>query len=205
MRGRRADPPQLQAAKGNPGKRLTKAERAQAEANRLAESLASAPAESGDPLSPPVMMLDERLKPAITVWRSLSGELGKMNVLTVVDRFTFAIYCLSVADYFAAVDDILDNGQTYWATTHGGNKMKRVNPAVAIKERLAKFIFDAGAEFGLTPLARYSLLREQAAYGGGALPPPQNRPPQGSEVSPQSDVEDLIGFAQRLDSPPRLQ
>jgi P27 family predicted phage terminase small subunit len=193
----------LQAAKGNPGKRLTKAEKAQAEADRLAQALASAPAESGDVLAPPTMMLDERLKPAITVWRSLASDLAKMNVLTVLDRHAFAVYCIAVADYYAAVNDVLANGQTYLATTDKGNKMRRTNPAVAIKERLAKFVFDAGAEFGLTPLTRYSLLREQAAHGGGQLP--QNVSNEDPQSAPQSSADDLIGFAQRIDSPPLLQ
>lgn len=195
----------MQAAKGNPGKRLTKAEKALAEANRLASLLAAAPPESGSPLAPPVIMLDERLKPAITVWRELAGELGRMNLLTTVDRFTFSVYCIAVADYYAAVDDILANGHVYWATTHGGNKLRRANPSVAIKERLGKFIFDAGAEFGLTPLTRYSLLREQAGFGGAPNQNPGAPQKPAETASPTHDDQDLIGYAQRLDSAPTLQ
>lgn len=205
--GRRRDTPEIQAAKGNPGKRLSKAEKALAEAHRLAALLAAAPSEPGNPLAPPVIMLDERLKPAVTVWRELAAELGRMNILTTLDRFTFSVYCIAIADYYAAVDDILANGQVYWARTHGGNKLRRANPSVAIKERLAKFIFDAGAEFGLTPLTRYSLLREQAGFGGGPNTNPGAQPskPNDAPPSPNQDDQDLIGYAQRLDSAPTLQ
>ncbi|OBS51147.1 hypothetical protein A8B73_17660 [Methylosinus sp. 3S-1] len=185
----------MQAAKGAPGKRLSKAERARLEAERLAAVIAAAPAESTDPFAPPVMLLDERLKPALTVWRELAGELRQLNIVRTLDRYTFAVLCLSIADYMAAVDNILVNGAQYWAKTHGGNKMLRTNPAVLVKERLGKFIFDAAAEFGLTPLRRYALLREQSQYGGGP------RAPAAPAEAAAKDT-DLIGLAAVHDAEP---
>lgn len=199
--GRRPDTPQMQAAKGGPGKRMSKADRALAEAERLAGVIAAAPAESSDPFAPPVMLLDDRLKPALTVWRDLAAELREMHIVQSLDRYAFAVLCISIADYFAAVDNILVNGAQYWAKTHGGNKMLRVNPAVMVKERLAKFIFDATAEFGLTPLRRYALLREQSQYGGGPRPGGGASAPETREPSAGAD-DDLIGLASRHDSKP---
>lgn len=199
--GRRKDTPRMQAAKGSPGKRMSKADRALAEAERLASVIAAAPAESSDPFAPPAMLLDERLKPALTVWRELAAELKQFNIVSNLDRYTFAVLCISVADYMAAVDNILVNGPQYWAKTHGGNKMLRTNPAVMVKERLGKFIFDAAAEFGLSPLRRYALLREQSAYGGGSMSAGVAHSADAPALT-CADDEDLIGLAARRNSPP---
>ncbi|MGJ0505620.1 MAG: P27 family phage terminase small subunit [Methylocystis sp.] len=180
---------------------MSKADRALAEAERLASVIAAAPAESSDPFAPPAMLLDERLKPALTVWRELAAELKQFNIVSNLDRYTFAVLCISVADYMAAVDNILVNGPQYWAKTHGGNKMLRTNPAVMVKERLGKFIFDAAAEFGLSPLRRYALLREQSAYGGGSMSAGVAHSADAPALT-CADDEDLIGLAARRNSPP---
>lgn len=182
---------------------MSKADRALAEAERLASVIAVAPAESSDPFAPPVMLLDERLKPALAVWRDLAVELRDLHIVKSLDRYTFAVLCISIADYFAAVDNILVNGAQYWAKTHGGNKMLRVNPAVAIKERLGKFIFDAAAEFALSPMRRYALLREQSQCGGGPRPGAGDRMPETSKPGARDD-EDLIGLASRCGSKPPM-
>jgi hypothetical protein len=51
-RGRTAASPELEKARGYPGKRKSKADAALEQAARLAEMLAAAPAASGDPLAP---------------------------------------------------------------------------------------------------------------------------------------------------------
>lgn len=200
--GRKPDTPQMQAAKGNPGKRMTKAERAVAESARIAELIAAAPAESSDSFAPPAMLEDERFAPALRVWRELVPELRALNILSTLDRQAFAVFCVAVGDYWQAVDDIRTRGMTYMATTHSGNKMLRVNPAVSVKERLGKFIFDASAEFGLTPLRRYNLMREMAAHGGMPNPNAGAHRPADEPASVARDDDDLIGRATRLDSTP---
>jgi P27 family predicted phage terminase small subunit len=195
----------MQAAKGSPGKRMSKGDRALAEAQRLAALVAALPAESSDPFSPPAILLDERLAPALVVWRELAAELKKFNIVSALDRYTFAVFCITVADYMAAVDNVLVNGPCHSVKTIAGDKMMRTNPAVKIKERLGRFIFDAAAEFGLSPLRRYALLREQSAYGGGAIAPAASAS-HDAQAPHSSDHDDLIGLAARRNSPaPTLQ
>jgi P27 family predicted phage terminase small subunit len=203
--GRRPDTPAMQAAKGSPGKRMSKADRAQAEAARVASMIAAAPAELGDALAPPQMMLDPRLAPAIAVWRELVPELRSMNILKSVDRLVFAMFCLLVADYWAARKDVLENGHyTWWQPAHG-NKKRIKSPAADDAVHLTKVILDMAKEYALTPLARYALLREQSAHG--VVTAHQSADAHGAAPSTAAaDDDDLIGLAARRNSPaPTLQ
>ena len=64
--GRRPDSPAVQHAKGNPGKRLTKADRQRQESERIASLMAAAPS-NGDPLAPPAFQ-------ARAKWRADSAD-----------------------------------------------------------------------------------------------------------------------------------
>lgn len=199
--GRRPDTQQMQDAKGNPGKRMSKAERARAEAARVAGMIAAAPAESADAFAPPQMMLDPRLAPAIAVWRELVPDLRSMNILKTVDRLVFAMFCLLVADYWAARKDVLENGHYMWWQPAHGNKKRVKSPASDDVVHLTKVILDMAKEYALTPLARYALLREQSAHGAGSTLQSTNAH-GAAPASAAADSDDLIGLASRSDSAP---
>jgi hypothetical protein len=71
-----SDLPELQAAKGFPGKRRPKVQRQIEEAQKLAALLASAPAEPGDRLAPPALITDPRLAATLAVWRDYTPRLA---------------------------------------------------------------------------------------------------------------------------------
>ena len=97
-------------AKRQPKKRITKTERAIAEAERLARLLADAPAASPGALAPPALLADPRLAPALRFWNGHAEQLCAIGTLKALDRFTFAMFCIYVGEFIAAEDDILAQG-----------------------------------------------------------------------------------------------
>lgn len=165
-RGRKPDAPALQAAKGNPGRRRKTKE---TPADRAAALLA-APPTSSDPLAPPAFLADTKLRPALAIWCELVPELRRLNLLAPLDRHTFAMYCVHLADWIAATKDISNNGHSYTAqNVTGTGELNRLNPAVRARELAERHILDIGSRFGLDPASRYKLLRDQGAVPSGGL------------------------------------
>jgi phage terminase small subunit len=140
---------------------MTRAERAIAEAERLAGMLAAAPAIDGVPLSPPAFFADPRLKPVLTVWLDEVVLLSRRGMIEDVDRYQFALYCVYVVEFFAATEDILVNGYSMPVKTVSGDRMLRENPSVSRRDVAAKMILELSRRFGKTALDRYALLRTQ--------------------------------------------
>lgn len=202
--GRRPDRPEVQAAKGFPGKRRTKTERAIAEAERLAGLLAAAPAAGGDPLAPPSFLDNKLLAPALAVWRDYAPRLANNNLLERVDRYHFALFCVYMGEWLMAHEDILASGYSRMVKTVSGDLMPRESPSVGRRDIAMTWIMKLSPKFGLTPLDRFQLFKDQssvphndlfAAQGGRpAAPNPDNQP--------GSDDDDVIGSMGRFDSPP---
>ncbi|WP_374307214.1 P27 family phage terminase small subunit [Methylocella sp.] len=207
--GRRKANPDDQKAQGFPGKRRTKVERQIEQAEKLAALLASAPAESGDRLAPPALLLDPRCAPALGVWRDYTPRLAKLNLFGELDRHTFAIFCVYSAEFAAAQQDILDNGYSRNVKTVSGDLMPRVNPSVDRRDTAQKIILEMARRFGLTPLDQMQLLGQQAALPMGGLFAGQSvRPVAGAaadQPSPQPETappaQDVVGVLDQLDSP----
>jgi P27 family predicted phage terminase small subunit len=203
--GRRRDSPDLQAAKGYPGKRRSKTERQIAEAEALAALLAAAPSESGDRLAPPVLLTDPRCAPALAVWRDYVPRLAKINLFGELDRHTFAIFCVYCAEFAAAQQDILERGYSRDVKTVSGDVMPRVNPSVDRRDTAQKIILEMAKRFGLTPLDKYALIGAQSANPGALFDPPAQQPSRQESSSPEPPAtghDDLIGLANRFDSAP---
>lgn len=195
-RGRRADAAELQEAKGNPGKRMNKAARQIAAAEAMAKMLGTAPGRENDPLAPPVF-LDQRFAPALAVWNDYAPRLADRNLLDPLDRHTFALFCVWLGEFVTANEDIARNGYSRLVKTVSGDKMPRENHAVARRDTAMKYVLDLSKRFGLTPLDRYALIRDQAAGRGGGL--------FGREApSPDSTAaeDDPIGALDGMDSAP---
>lgn len=142
--------------------RLTAADRAIAEANRLAGLLADAPSENNDPLAPPAFIADPRLAPALQVWKDHAPRLHDLGLFNSLDRRTFAMLCVYVAEFVAANEDILAHGYSIMVpTVAGGAKgaMPRLNPSVARRDTAMDYILDFSRRFGLTPMDRFGLMR----------------------------------------------
>lgn len=209
-RGRTAASPDLEKAKGYPGKRKSKADAALEQAQRLAEMIAAAPAASGDPLAPPAF-IDARSAPALRIWRDLAPTLVATGRLTEEDRFVFAQFCVYAGEWVAANEEVLSKGFSQKVKTVAGGFMERTRPAVAIRERAFDVVAKLAEKFGLTPRDRYSLFKDQAAAGLGGLFGQQraaaqseaDAPEQGAATPPAGE-DDPIGQLSRLDSAPPL-
>lgn len=195
--GRRPDTPQMQDSKGNPGKRMSKAARALAEAERLAALMAAAPAESNNPLAPPAILEIPALLPALEVWRRYVPRLRDMNIIKPeIHRDMFALFCIHLADYYKAVQEVAEKGSEYRTKT-GFIRPRR---AALLKEHLPPVLMDMSKKWGLTAIDFYSLIREQAAHGSAPVTAPV-RDINGS-ASTHGDDNDLVGMAARSDSIP---
>lgn len=207
-RGRTAASPQLERAKGYPGKRKSKADAQLEHAAKLAEMLAAAPAASGDPLAPPAF-IDARSAPALRIWADLAPTLVATGRLTEEDRFVFAQFCVYAGEWVAANEEVLTKGFAQRVKTVAGGYMERTRPAVAIRERAFDVVAKLAEKFGLTPRDRYSLFKDQAAAGLGGLFGPGSHAREGAEEPAQGAAagpseEDPIGLLGRLDSAPPL-
>lgn len=158
--GRRADPPELQDAKGNPGKRLSKAARRQAQNERVAAMLAKSPL--AGPVEPPAAFSEPVYADALRVWREWGPELEKTNRLQPLHRLSFAGFCVDMAEYWWAIDDIRTHGYTQNVKTVAGGYMERMRPAVKIRELAFSRLQVAVASFGLTPREEYALFKDQS-------------------------------------------
>ncbi len=229
-RGRKADDPREQAAKGYPGRRKAKTEaelaRMEAAAARDAKLFASAGA-GFDLQALPIFLSDKRLAAAQAVWHEYAPRLDRLHFLSTLDRYTFAMFCIYAAEYVLANKDILDKGYSIEVTTVAGQKMgkgakgtqmPRLNPSVDRRDFAAKMMVDLSAKFGLTPLDRLKLtglgarFDDETLFGAGRMvkregeePPP---PPEGTSPNRahghdlEADGGELIGSLGRLDSVP---
>lgn len=148
-RGRKPDTADLQAAKGNPGKR---ARRPVPKAVALGEVKAPAWLRKS-----PV---------ASQMWRTLSPLLQSLNALTPLDSFPLARYCRYVADWVVADEAVRLEGVWYDAVGTNGEPTKKRHPAFHARHDLDKTLRELEAAFGMRPDARYKMLRDQAVVAG---------------------------------------
>lgn len=203
-RGRLPDPPGLQAAKGNPGRRVGAVARRLAEADRVAALLAQAP-DGSDPLAVPGIISAEAA-PAIAVWRDLAPRLAKTHRLQMHHRPLFAMFCVYFAEWVLANEEVNGKGHTQRVKTVAGGYMERMRPMVVIRDRAFDMVMKLSERFGLTPSDEYSLFKDQALaaaqnpglFDGGerAAPGPADQ---------RDGAGQLVGAMARLDSVPPAQ
>jgi phage terminase small subunit len=176
----------------------TRAERLTAEADRLAGLLAAAPAIAGVPLAPPAYLADARLKAALQVWVDQVPLLSERGLIEDVDRTAFALYCVYVAEFVTASEDILLHGYSRAVKTISGDKMLRENPSVARRDVAARMVLDLSRRFGLTPLDRAAVLRTRKGLdlAPGLFDAPPAPEPAAAAVDP-----DAQAWANLLDAP----
>jgi P27 family predicted phage terminase small subunit len=211
--GRLADAPGLQAGKGHPGRRRSAVRRREEEAQRVAELLATAPAEGGDAAAPPALIDRGPLTAAaIAVWRELAPKLAKTHRLQPQHRPIFAMFCVYFAEWVIANEDVLAKGHIQNVKTVAGGAMERMRPIVIIRDRAFEMVMKLSDRFGLTPSDEYALFKDQAiaaAQNPGLF---DHRPgEQRREEEPADGAltggAGIVGVARRMDSeppPPRL-
>lgn len=158
--GRRPDSPAMQKAKGNPGRRISRQQREAAERNAAAAELAAQPV--GTSVEPPERLRGENYAGALAVWRELGPELERTNRLQPVHRHAFAMFCIYIAEWWQACDDLAAGGRSQHVKTVAGGSMERDRPAVRWRAEAYSAAMDAAKHFGLTPREEYALFKDQS-------------------------------------------
>lgn len=147
-RGRKADPAELQAAKGNPGRR---------------------PTGSGERVQlPPVVRVPPKSLShnAREIWLKVAVPLAQMNLLRETDIEAMARWCSYAARWWDLEREIRRKGSTYVAETAHGGKRELPRPQVRIQKALEASLVALEDRLALTPRAR-----QEAIRGLAALPP----------------------------------
>lgn len=131
MRGRKPKPTHIKVITGNPGKRRLNYEEPTPEI-----AIPECPPELGEA--------------ARREWDRLVAELGKLNLLTRLDRAALAACCGSYALWAEATEAIHKYGSMVKSPT--GFPMQ--SPYIAVANRQAEIMMRISAEFGFTPASR---------------------------------------------------
>ncbi|PVM90672.1 P27 family phage terminase small subunit [Caulobacter endophyticus] len=205
--GRRPQSAAEQHAKGNPGKRLSKADRQRQESERIAGLMAAAPASSEDPLAPPAF-LDERFAPALVIWREYAPKLAATNRLGDMHRHTFALFCVYMGEWVTANEEIITKGPTQVIRNVSGSNREVDRPAVARRATAFSAVMELSEHFGFTPQDEYALMKTQQTvvqlglFGGSQ--PAAGATPHPEQPAAATPTEDPIGILGRMDSAPPL-
>jgi P27 family predicted phage terminase small subunit len=131
MRGRRPKPTRVKVLTGNPGKRPLNAQEPRPEA-----AIPECPIELGPS--------------ARAEWDRLCGQLGKLKLLTDLDRAALAAYCGAYALWAEATEAI----QKYGAMVKSPTGYPIQSPYVSIANRQTEIMMRIASEFGFTPASR---------------------------------------------------
>lgn len=131
MRGRRPKPTRMKLLTGNPGKRPMNKDEPMPEA-----TIPECPAALG-----PVARQE---------WDRLAGELGKLKLLTNLDRAALAAYCGAYALWAESTEAI----QKYGTMVKSPSGYPIQSPYVSIANRQAEIMMRIASEFGFTPASR---------------------------------------------------
>jgi P27 family predicted phage terminase small subunit len=83
-------------------------------------------------------------------WDRLAGELGKLKILTALDRAALAAYCGAYALWAEATEAI----QKYGTMVKSPTGYPVQSPYVSIANRQAEIMMRIASEFGFTPASR---------------------------------------------------
>jgi len=131
MRGRKPTPTRLKVLTGNPGKRALNEHELDPE-----PAIPDCPAELG--------------AVAKQEWARLAGELGKLRILTNLDRAALAAYCGAYALWIEAIEQI----EKYGSMVKSPSGYPQQSPYLAIANRQVELMMRIASEFGFTPASR---------------------------------------------------
>lgn len=150
-RGPAARSPEEKLARGNPGNRAVV--EAKDEASPIGEL-------------PPSWLVDPI---ALGIWSTLAPELRSLRFLRSTDQTAFARYCDNLARWIKLRDKVHGKGESYTTTSNHGT-MERLNPDFVAMQRVEDRLVTLEDRFGMSPVARQSILQRMAAMG--SAPPP---------------------------------
>ena len=144
----------------------------EAGANYEATAAALAP-DAVETLDPPEIVKARAV--ALAEWERIGGQLAKLKILSALDYWSLADYCIAVADFVDCENIIQDagglDGEGAEYTTSGRNGTQyKPRPIVARRQEALKSLRGAATEFGLTPRARVMMARgpQGDLFGEGA-------------------------------------
>jgi P27 family predicted phage terminase small subunit len=117
---------------------------------------------TGNPGKRPMNMHEPKPEPAVPdcpaelgevarrEWDRLAGELGKLKLLTTLDRAALAAYCGAYALWAEATEAI----QKYGTMVKSPSGYPIQSPYVSIANRQAEIMMRYASEFGFTPASR---------------------------------------------------
>jgi P27 family predicted phage terminase small subunit len=117
---------------------------------------------TGNPGKRPMNMHEPRPEPVVPdcptelgpvarrEWDRLAGELGKLNLLTTLDRAALAAYCGAYALWAEATEAI----QKFGTMVKSPSGYPIQSPYVSIANRQAEIMMRIASEFGFTPASR---------------------------------------------------
>lgn len=147
--GRRAMSPELQEARGNPGKRV---KRKVGAVRRVATTAK---------IARPSWLTDALAK---RVWDQLSGTL---QFLKPSDVQVFGRYCIYLANWVEADREIAKTGGSVYETSSAHvENMMRINPWFTVRSRLEDDLIKIEEKIGLTPLDRMKIMTGLATAAG---------------------------------------
>jgi P27 family predicted phage terminase small subunit len=208
--GRRRDGPALQAAKGHPGRRKTREQKAAAELAAKAQQAADQVAGQRDPFAAPAMF---RQAPAyyaraLDVWNDTIRGLKLMGRLDSRYSPSIAIYCVAVQEWETACKHIRQHGFVQKVKRTTGDSWLRQNPMLDVRSAAESTIRDKAREFGLSPLFDQELLKVQSfnrslgAQGELFDEGGEGKPTDASTETARPQSEDPHDLMNRADSPP---
>lgn len=199
--GRRPDPPDVQAAKGHPGRRKSKVAKRMEELARVAELLAASPIGASDGEAP-LILQEPEWAPTLQVWRRIAPEMTRTNRLPPESRDLFAALCVYTAAFWSYAQDIARNGEFQRVKRTNGSWEEKVRPAVTLRDGAFDNMLKLAPKFGMTPMDMYGLYKDQALAAQSAPglfgQREADRPPADAPAS----VMSVLGSAARLRSEP---
>ena len=168
-----------QKAKGNPGKRQTKAQKILADGNECAAMIPVS--EHGRvSVKPPALLA--KFPAAAKFWTEYAPLLIGIKALQAPDLPRFAMLCVAYGQWVEAIRHLRDEGCVHAVKTVAGGMMKRLSPWVAVEKLRFDQCQALFEQFGIGALDRAKLFRDRAA-----LPPGSWSALDGSDPKPAAD------------------
>lgn len=157
--GRRKLPEEQRATHGSVKTRKSRVQR-QTEAREAAAAvIAELPV--GTALAPPDALREPHYAKALGVWNELGPDLERTNRLQPIHRQAFAMFCIYIAEWWQASEDLATGGRSQSVKTVSGSMMERDRPAVRWRAEAFSNAMEAAKQFGLTPREEYALFKDQ--------------------------------------------
>ena len=142
----------------------------------------AAPAAAGARVVPPKQLKGK----ALAEWHSRAQDLMDLKLLTRVDAGTFARYCQGIARWWAMMEVLTKDGETYTVTSAHGSYI-RPHPLAARADALEVRLVSLEDRFGLNPAERQRIMQARAQGGfSGDLFSSVEAPAKGEPSSPVS-------------------